>query len=125
MLMVAPRLDVPIETFPLGILYRLAVVPSIDVDTLDDLIPKPLAKIVRVHGVKLPATIAVVPLEPCMARVAAFGFDVKRGQSVSAIGHGQGDARDRDQAAVFLDGQPSTSDMCMPDGSNRQREFRR
>ncbi len=69
MLIIAPRLDEPVQAFPLGILYRLAMFPRINVDALYDLVSKSLAQVVRVHRVKLPAAIAVVILEPGMARV--------------------------------------------------------
>src|ERR1700730_7460915 len=98
-----PRLDVFIQAFPLGILYRLAMVPRVNIDALYDLVSKPLAQIVRVHGVEFPAPPAMRPLEPCVARVVTFGLDVERRQRVSAIGRSQSDARNKDRTAVFLD----------------------
>ena len=77
--------------------------PSGFIDALDDFALKPLAQIVRVHGVQLPTAGAVIPLEPGVARVAALRFNAERWQGVGAIGAGQGDAREIDNTAIFFD----------------------
>jgi hypothetical protein len=117
MLTATPRLDVFIEAFPLSVLHRLAMVPRVYIDALDDLIPEPLAKIVRVHRIELPATIAVILLEPGMARVSNL---------VSASNDGRPPHSALVKAMRAMLARPpyrrmrlgkSTSDICMPDGS--------
>lgn len=73
------------------------------IDALDDFALKPLAQIVRVHGVQLPTAAAIIPVEPGIARVAALRFNAERWQRIGAMGAGQSDARDVDNAAIFFD----------------------